>query len=214
MPDLAAMAEHDRVLDEIMAAMTAEPGAAFRPIAVLYQDFLVRCRIRALPGAPPDLANFIRRLGSARAGLEHAVTTAPGWDEVAAIARTLPDDAQGVYLLLGAHRFDRRSMPPGCCLGPCVWHSFPCPCPSCAVFFGAAGRRDRLPGGPRLARRRASPPWLAHGTRQPRCTRCRRRVEALIMGFCCEWSPLPSNVATGAHEAAEYGRRTNLPLRG
>lgn len=99
-PDLAALAEHDRVLDEIMAAMTAEAGAAFRPIAVLYQDFLVRCRIRALPGAPPDLPNFTRRLAAARAGLDHAVTTAKGWDEVAAIARALPDDAQGVYLRL------------------------------------------------------------------------------------------------------------------
>jgi hypothetical protein len=111
-PDLAAMAEHDRVLDEIMAAMTAEPGAAFRPIAVLYQDFLVRCRIRALPGAPPDLPNFIRRLGSARAGLEHAVTTAPGWDEVAAIARTLPDDAQGLYLLLARTALIAAPCPP------------------------------------------------------------------------------------------------------
>ena len=99
-PDLAALAEHDRVLDEILAAMTAEPGAAFRPVAVLYQDFLVRCRIRALPGSPPDLVGFTRRLATARAGLEHAVTTAPGWDVVAATARTLPNDAQGVYLLL------------------------------------------------------------------------------------------------------------------
>ena len=111
-PDLAAMAEHGRVLDEIMAAMTAEPGAAFRPIAVLYQDFLVRCRIRALPGSPPDLANFIRRLGSARAGLEHAVTTAPGWDEVATTARTLPDDAQGMYLLLARTALVAAPCPP------------------------------------------------------------------------------------------------------
>ena len=111
-PDLAALAEHGRVLDEIMAAMTAEPGAAFRQTAVLYQDFLVRCRIRALPGAPPDLATFTRRLSTARAGLEHAVTTAPGWDEVAAAARTLPDEAQGVYLLLARTALAAAPCPP------------------------------------------------------------------------------------------------------
>ena len=111
-PDLAALAEHGRTLDEIMAAMTAEPGAAFRPVAVLYQDFLVRCRIRALAGTPPDLSDFTRRLAVARAGLEHAVTTAPGWDDVAATARTLPDDAQGVYLLLARTALAAAPCPP------------------------------------------------------------------------------------------------------
>ena len=106
------MAETERVLDEIVAELTSEPGAAFRPMAVLFQDFLVRCRIRALPGSPPDLAGFTRRLAAARAGLEHAVTTAPGWDDVAATARTLPDDAQGVYLLLARTALAAEPCPP------------------------------------------------------------------------------------------------------
>lgn len=115
-PDLAALAEHGRMLDEILAAMTAESGAAFRPHAVLYQDFLVRCRIRALPGAPPDLPGFTRRLATARAGLEHVVTTAPGWDVVAATARTLPNDAQGVYLLLARTALAAAPCPPDAAL--------------------------------------------------------------------------------------------------
>jgi hypothetical protein len=107
----------------------------------------------------------------------------------------------------GPHRFDRRSMPPGCRLGPCVWHPFPCPCPSSAVFSGAAGRRGRLPGGPRLARRRPSPPWLAHGTRQPRCTRCRCRVEAPIVGLANLFRSVPPCEGRPARSAMD-----NLPV--
>ncbi|MDP9094954.1 MAG: ATP-binding protein, partial [Pseudomonadota bacterium] len=53
-----------------------------------------------------------RRLSTARAGLEHAVTTAPGWNEIAATARTLPDDAQGVYLLLARTALAAAPCPP------------------------------------------------------------------------------------------------------
>lgn len=66
----------------------------------------------SLPGAPPDLPSFTRRLATARAGLEHAVTMTPGWDEVASIARTLPDDAQGVYLLLARTALTAAPCPP------------------------------------------------------------------------------------------------------
>ncbi len=34
----------------IVSEMIDDPDAAFRTDAVLYQDFLVRCRIRRLPG--------------------------------------------------------------------------------------------------------------------------------------------------------------------
>ena len=40
------------------------------PMAVLYQDFLVRCRIRRIGGEPLDLPAFRRRLAVARAGVE------------------------------------------------------------------------------------------------------------------------------------------------
>ena len=99
-PDLAAMADREQAVDEILAAMMAGPEAGFRPVAVLYQDFLVRCRIRALTGKPPDLAAFGRRLAKARAGLDLVTTEHPDWDKVATTADGLPDDVQGVFLLL------------------------------------------------------------------------------------------------------------------
>lgn len=87
----------DAVMDEVLA----DPDAAFRSVAVLYQDFLVRCRIRRVAGPPLDLPAFRRRLAAARAGVD-AVATAqvPDWEQVQAIASGLSEDIQGVYLMI------------------------------------------------------------------------------------------------------------------
>jgi hypothetical protein len=67
---------------------------------VLYQDLLVRCRIARL-GTPPDLPAFRRMLALARAGVEEAALAGDAqWPEVAAQAAALPEDTQGVYLLI------------------------------------------------------------------------------------------------------------------
>jgi hypothetical protein len=88
-------------LQELLRAMMAEPEAAFRQPAVLYQDFVVRCRIARLGGRVPDLPGFRRLLALARAGVdEAAMADDPDWPEVAAQAASLPEDTQGVYLLL------------------------------------------------------------------------------------------------------------------
>jgi hypothetical protein len=87
-------------LAELLRAVLAEPDAAYRQPAVLYQDFLVRCRI-ARVGAAPDLVAFRRLLALARAGVdETAMAEDPDWPEVAAQAASLPEDTQGVYLML------------------------------------------------------------------------------------------------------------------
>src|SRR5690606_31140992 len=83
------------VLDEIIA----DPDAAFRSDAVLYQDFLVRSRIRRVPGAPIPLAAFRRRLAVARAGVDASIE-GEAWTRALALSETLPDDVQGVFLLL------------------------------------------------------------------------------------------------------------------
>jgi hypothetical protein len=85
---------------EVLRAVLAEPDAAYRQPAILYQDFLVRCRIARLGGAP-DLPAFRRLLSLARAGVaEGAMDGDPDWPEVSAQAASLPEDTQGVYLLL------------------------------------------------------------------------------------------------------------------
>ncbi|WP_029007216.1 ATP-binding protein [Azospirillum halopraeferens] len=93
-------AERDAALDAILREVLADPEAAYRSVAVLYQDFLVRCRIRAVGGRPPDLPAFRRRLAAARAGVEADAAAAPEWDRALAVAADLPEDLHGLYLLL------------------------------------------------------------------------------------------------------------------
>ena len=94
-------AAREAKLGELLRQMMAEPEAAFRQPAVLYQDFLVRCRIARMGGAAPDLPAFRRMLALARAGVEEtALQGDADWPDVAAQAAALPEDTQGVYLLL------------------------------------------------------------------------------------------------------------------
>ena len=55
-------AERDVAFDAVLRELLEEPDAAFRTVAVLYQDFLVRCRIRRVPGEALSLSGFRRRL--------------------------------------------------------------------------------------------------------------------------------------------------------
>ncbi|MDB5412199.1 MAG: ATP-binding protein [Rubritepida sp.] len=88
-----------RQLDLILRQVLAGEDAAFRQASMLYQDFLVRLRIQEIEG-PPDLAAFRRMLATARAGIAPEVAEGEAWQAVLARAEALPEDAQGVYLLL------------------------------------------------------------------------------------------------------------------
>jgi len=111
-----APSEEDRAaraaqLAQVLRQLMAEPDAAFRQPAVLYQDFLVRLKIARL-GAPPDLIAFRRILALARAGVdEAALATDPQWPDVAAQAAALPEDTQGVYLLLAGAALSAQPCP-------------------------------------------------------------------------------------------------------
>jgi hypothetical protein len=67
---------------------------------VLYQDFLVRCRIRRIPGEPPALPAFKRRLAIARVAPEADIAESDGWQQALTLSETLTDDVQGVFLVL------------------------------------------------------------------------------------------------------------------
>jgi hypothetical protein len=91
-------------LDTVLRGIAADPDAGGQPVAVVYQDFLVRCRMRGLDGEAISLAAFRRRLGVARAGFDGA-DVAPDeadgrWEEAQGVAATLPDEVQGLFLLL------------------------------------------------------------------------------------------------------------------
>jgi len=98
-PELDA-AERQRQIEAVMAELLGDPDAGFRTTAVLYQDFLVRCRIRRIPGEPPALPAFRRLLAVARVAPDPDTAASEGWQQALALSETLTDDVQGVFLVL------------------------------------------------------------------------------------------------------------------
>ncbi|NEW85856.1 ATP-binding protein [Rhodopseudomonas sp. WA056] len=94
------IAERRDRLDRILRAILAEPDAGFRAIGVLYQEFVVRCRIEGLATAIPDMTEFRRMLTHARAGLTTEMAADDAWQDVTLRASTLPDDMQGVFMII------------------------------------------------------------------------------------------------------------------
>ncbi|WP_262029555.1 helicase HerA domain-containing protein, partial [Microvirga sp. Mcv34] len=105
-------AEREAALDAILREILDDPEAAFRSVAVLYQDFLVRCRIRRVSGEPLNLNAFRRRLAVARAGVDTATAEGSEWDRAVAFAADLAEDLQGVFLLIARAAMEGTPCPP------------------------------------------------------------------------------------------------------
>jgi uncharacterized protein len=110
-PTPEALADRRARLDAILAAILADPEAGFRAIGVLYQDFLVRCRIEGLRATPPDLPTFRCMLTHARAGIGAAESEDATWQDITARAGVLPEDMQGIYLMLARAARDHAPCP-------------------------------------------------------------------------------------------------------
>jgi hypothetical protein len=93
------LAERRERMDRILRAILAQPDAGFRVIGVLYQEFVVRCRIEGLAAVVPALPEFRRMLTRARAGLG-SETQDDAWQDVSVRASLLPDDMQGVFMMI------------------------------------------------------------------------------------------------------------------
>jgi DNA helicase HerA-like ATPase len=122
-------AERDAGIDAVLREILDDPDAGFRTDAVLYQDFLVRCRIRRVAGEPLPLSGFRRRLAVARAGVDES-SGGETWATALSLSETLPDDLQGVFLMVARAATNRA------------------PCPSDATLARAYGSHS-----PRRARR-------------------------------------------------------------
>ncbi len=148
--------QRQAAIDLALREILSESDAAFRTIPVLYQDFLVRCRIRRVGGEPLSLFRLPRRLAVAHAGIDLAEAEAEDspWAEVLGMAGSLPDDMQGVFLSLARAAFDRR------------------PCPSDAEVARAYGSRS--PGG-----RGACWPIWKNGSHRLPAGRAGRRIVAI-----------------------------------
>jgi hypothetical protein len=99
-PSPEQLAERRARLERILGAILADPEAGFRAIGVLYQDFLVRCRIEGLGAGAPDLNSFRRMLTRARAGVSAEMAEDEVWQDIAARAAILPEDMQGIFMML------------------------------------------------------------------------------------------------------------------
>ncbi|WP_457301236.1 helicase HerA domain-containing protein [Phyllobacterium sp. P5_D12] len=93
-------AERNGLINAIMHEMLNDPDASFRTDAVLYQDFLVRCRIRRVPGDPLSLPAFRRNLAVARAGIDGETARGEPWQQALELSKSLPEDVQGVFFIV------------------------------------------------------------------------------------------------------------------
>ncbi|MEO3472053.1 ATP-binding protein [Roseomonas sp. CAU 1739] len=163
-PSAEEVAERDRRLAAILRQIMTDPEAPFRPAALLYQDFLVRCRIQEIAGTPLELPAFRRMLAGTLAGIDEAAMEGTDWPLAVERAEALPEDAQGVYLLLARAALERA------------------PCPSDATIARAYGSRS-------LGRARRLLGWLEErGTIVLRAERAGRRAVALV-GLGWETAP-------------------------
>src|SRR5690606_4398362 len=109
-------AERAEMIKAVMAELLSDPDAGFRTNAVLYQDFLVRCRIRRVPGEPPALPAFRRLLAIARVAPDEETATSDAWQQALALSETLTDDVQGVFLVIAQAALTGAPCPSGATL--------------------------------------------------------------------------------------------------
>ncbi|MGG6429822.1 helicase HerA domain-containing protein [Acetobacter ghanensis] len=104
-------AEREARMNAILRDMMEDEDSSFRPVPVLYQDFLVRCRIAGLGRNALDLRRFNRALATARSGVSEDMSASPEWQEAEARASALPEDLQAVFLFLARAAIERTPCP-------------------------------------------------------------------------------------------------------
>ena len=154
-------AEREAALQSVMQAVVADPESAFRSVAVLYQDFVVRCRIHAVPGEPMDLGEFRRQLAVVRAGVSVEAAEGSDWEAAVASVRASHGRPSGHVSGAGARRDGRRAMSGRSASRAHMRKPFAGPRAAAASVHG----RKRFPAAqhrpPRQSRRRVSGSRLA-----------------------------------------------------
>lgn len=99
---------------QLIALVTAtanESGADYRSLATLYQDFQLRARLAGLSRHVLEMNAFRRLLATVRCGIGPERAETPEWRDVQERAERLPEDIQGVYLLLARCALDGAPCP-------------------------------------------------------------------------------------------------------
>lgn len=84
----------------VLSEILDDPQSGYRTDAVLYQDFLVRARMRRLPGPPLSLSDFRRRAAVARSGIDAETAGSEAWTTAVTLSNGVSDDLQGVFLMM------------------------------------------------------------------------------------------------------------------
>lgn len=84
----------------VLAEILDDPQAAYRTDSVLYQEFLVRARMRRVGGPPMAMGEFRRRVAVARADVDEETASSDRWQEALSLSTRVSDDLQGVFLLI------------------------------------------------------------------------------------------------------------------
>jgi len=110
-PAAVAVEANPDQLWSLVAEVVAGEGSDYKPLATLYQDFQLRARIQGLSRNVLELGSFNRMLATIRAGMDRERSESGDWKQAQAIAATLPEDVQGVFLLLARTALDSESCP-------------------------------------------------------------------------------------------------------
>ncbi|MDQ0453736.1 ATP-binding protein [Rhizobium paknamense] len=92
--------EREGRLAAVLAEILEDPQAAYRTDSVLYQEFLVRARMRRVTGPPMPMGEFRRRVAVARAGVDEETAASESWQTALSLSQRVSDDLQGVFLLM------------------------------------------------------------------------------------------------------------------
>ncbi|RBM06119.1 ATP-binding protein [Novacetimonas cocois] len=109
-PDIDPREQKERFA-AILSDILQDEEAGFRPVHVLYQDFLVRCRIEGMGRQALDMPRFRRALATARAGVDARMAQTETWMQAEQMASALPEDVQGIFLLIARSALEKLPCP-------------------------------------------------------------------------------------------------------
>ncbi|MGA1803567.1 helicase HerA domain-containing protein [Rhizobium sp. HT1-10] len=92
--------ERQERLAAVLAEILDDPASGFRTDSVLYQEFLVRVRMRRIPGPPLSMPDFRHRVAISRSGVDPVTAETENWATAMTLSKGVTDDLQGVFLML------------------------------------------------------------------------------------------------------------------
>ncbi len=103
--------EREERLSAVLAEILDDPQAAYRTDSVLYQEFLVRARMRRIGGPPMAMGEFRRRVAVVRSGVDEETAASDAWKTALSLAEGVSEDLQGVFLMMAKAAIRKEACP-------------------------------------------------------------------------------------------------------